>query len=92
MILAYWSARKDYKIIREMPTGYGYADVVFLPLPSRNKPAGEVELKYDKTAEGAIRQIKDKKYSDIWKDYAGEVVLVGINYDKEKREDLPDHT
>ena len=27
---AYYSARKDYKITREFPAGYGFADVVFL--------------------------------------------------------------
>ena len=86
VILAYWSARKDYRIIREMPAGYGYADIVFLPLPGRNKPAIIVELKYGKTVEVAIQQIKDKKYSDAWKGYTGEVVLVGINYDKDKKE------
>ncbi len=46
--LAYYSARKDYRMIRELPTGRGFADVVFLPLPSVNKPALVVELKYDK--------------------------------------------
>jgi len=29
--LAYYSAMNHYKMIREMPTGIGYADVVFLP-------------------------------------------------------------
>ncbi len=86
VILAYWSARKDYKIIREMPAGYGYADIVFLPLPGRDKPAIMVELKYNKTAETAIQQIKDKKYSDALKNYSGEVVLVGINYKKDKKD------
>ena len=86
VILAYWSARKDYDIIREMPTGYGYADIVFLPLSGRNKPAIVVELKYNDTAETAIQQIKNKKYGDKLKDYSGEIVLVGINYDKDKKE------
>ncbi len=86
VILAYWSARKDYKIIREMPAGYGYADIVFLPLPGRGKPAMVVELKYNKTAETAVRQIKDKKYPDALKNYSGEVVLVGINYEKDKKD------
>lgn len=45
--LAYYSARKDYRIIRELPTGHGFADVVFLPLPSKGKPALVIELKYD---------------------------------------------
>lgn len=42
-----------------------------------------IELKWNKSARGAIDQIKDKKYSDALKDYGGEILLVGINYDKD---------
>lgn len=56
--LAYYSARKDYRLIRELPTGRGFADVVFLPLPHTGNPALIVELKYDESADTAIRQIK----------------------------------
>lgn len=87
VILAYWSARKDYKIIREMPAGYGYADIVFLPLPRRDKPTIVVELKYEKTMQIAIRQINDKNYVDALKGYAGDVVLVKINYNKDKKKE-----
>ena len=44
-----------------------------------------VELKYDGSAESAIEQIKEKQYTDCLKDYSGEVLLVGINYDKESK-------
>lgn len=81
--LAYYSARKDYRIIRELPAGRGFADVVFLPLPSVNKPALVVELKYNKTAETAIQQIKSRQYTQALEDYVGEIVIVGINYDKD---------
>ena len=37
--LAYYSARKDYVLIREFPSGKGFADIVFLPLPHTKKPA-----------------------------------------------------
>lgn len=80
--LAYYSARKDYKMIRELPTGRGFADVVFLPLPFCNKPALVVELKYDKSASTAIQQIKDRKYTQALEGYFGEVLLVEMNYDK----------
>ena len=80
--IAYYSARKDYKLIREMPTGCGFADVVFLPLPSTGKPAIVVELKYDKTTDSAIQQIKDRHYTQALEGYSGEILLVGINYDK----------
>lgn len=82
--LAYFSARKDYRMIREFPTGRGFADVVFLPLPHTGKPALVVELKYDGSACAAIRQIKEKRYTQALEGYAGEILLVGINYDKGK--------
>ena len=66
--------------------GMGYADIVFLPLPGRNKPAIVVELNYNQTAQTAILQIKDKKYIDVVKDYTGDMILVGINYNKDKKE------
>lgn len=84
--LAYFSARKDYKLIRELPTGRGYADVVFLPMPSSGKPALVVELKYDKTADATIQQIKDRNYVQALEGYSGEILLVGINYDKDNKD------
>ena len=80
---AYYSARKDYKIIRELPTGRGFADVVFLPLPKTGKPALIIELKVNKSAETALQQIKDRGYTQALEGYAGEILLVGISYDKD---------
>jgi len=76
--LAYYSARKDYRLIRELPTGRGFADIAFLPLPSVNQPAFIVELKYDKTAQSALQQIKDRQYTQALEGYSGELLLVGI--------------
>ncbi len=81
--LAYYSARKEYKMIRELPSGRGYADIVFLPLPHTGKPALVVELKYDKTVSAAIQQIKDRQYTQALEGYVGEILLVGVNYDKD---------
>lgn len=83
--LAYYSARKDYRLIRELPAGHGFADIVFLPLPAAGKPALIIELKYDKSANTAINQIKDRNYSRALEGYSGEVLLVGVNYDKESK-------
>jgi len=83
--LAYYSACKDYVLIREMPTGNGFSDMVFLPKRNSLKPALVLELKWDKTAEGAISQIKNKKYISTLKEYKGDILLVGINYDKRSR-------
>ncbi len=81
--LAYYSARKDYRLIRELPAGHGFADIVFLPLPSVKKPALIVELKYNKTAHTAIQQIKDRQYTQALEGYAGEILAVGINYNRD---------
>ena len=86
LALAYYSARKQYEIIREFPTGEGFADLAFIPRKGVNAPAIVAELKYDKTAEGAIKQIKDRNYTDKLTAFSGEILLVGINYDKESKE------
>ncbi|MCD8198195.1 MAG: PD-(D/E)XK nuclease domain-containing protein [Lachnospiraceae bacterium] len=83
--IAYYTARNYYTIIRELPSGRGFVDLVFIPLPGTNKPAMIVELKYNKSAAGAIQQIKDKYYTGALKGYAGNLLLVGINYDKKEK-------
>ncbi|MDE7300285.1 MAG: PD-(D/E)XK nuclease domain-containing protein, partial [Lachnospiraceae bacterium] len=76
----------DYKIIREMPAGHGFADIVFLPLPHTDKPAIVMELKYGKSADSAVQQIKDRNYAQALEGYSGKVLLVGINYDREDKD------
>lgn len=83
--LAYYSARKDYRLIREFPTGKGFADIVFLPLPHAKKPALVVELKYGKTAGSALQQIREKNYTQALEGYAGEILLVGAGYDRDSK-------
>ena len=83
--LAYYSARKDYRLIREFPTGKGFADIVFLPLPHANKPAMVVELKYDKKACSALMQIKERRYTQALEGYTGEILLVGVSYNKDNK-------
>ena len=89
LAIAYLSAMQYYfKPVREMPTGRGFADFVFMPKQEyRNVyPALVVELKWNKTADTALQQIRDKKYPESLLSYTGNMFLVGINYDKEKKE------
>ncbi len=79
--LAYYGARTEYTMIRELPTGKGFADIVFLPHKYSDKPAMIVELKWNQSAEGAIKQIKEKDYVKALELYTGDILLVGINYD-----------
>lgn len=84
--LAYISRVDDYFTIQELPSGIGYADMVFLPRRTSDKPAIVVELKWNKSAKGAIAQIKDNNYIEAIKDYGGDILLVGINYDKKSKQ------
>lgn len=89
LAIAYLSAMQYYfKPIREMPAGRGFADFVFLPKMEYTKefPALLVELKWNKEAKTAIGQIKERKYPDALVQYPGDILLVGISYDKKSKE------
>ena len=84
--LALYCAEEYYLSVREMPAGKGFADIVYLPRPQHvEKPALVVELKWNRDAEGAIRQIQEKQYPEILRKFAGKILLVGVNYDKKTK-------
>ena len=85
LTIAYIWAKNDYVIHREYATGKGYADLVMIPRRNVNKPAMVVELKFNNTADTAIDQIKRKEYPSKIAEYTGDILLVGINYDKETK-------
>ena len=82
--LAYYSARNDYEIFKELPTGKGYADLTFIPRKNVDAPAMVIELKYNKNESVALNQIKAKNYTEKLKAFSGEILLVGISYDDNK--------
>ena len=85
--LALYAARNFYTIHRELAGGKGFADLVFIPKKQfAEKPALVVELKWDKSAESAIKQMKEKKYFESLEEYQNNMLLVGINYDKKTKE------
>lgn len=69
-------------MIRELPAGRGFADLVLVPHRNQDAPAIVLELKWDVDARSAISQIKRQNYGTALKSYFGEVILVGINYDR----------
>ena len=84
--LAFYFAREFYTLIRELPSGKGFADICMIPRRKyADKPAAVIELKWDKSACGAIEQIKEKRYTAALSEYQGKLLLVGINYDKETK-------
>ena len=78
--LAYLAARDYYTVIREEKSGKGYCDYLFIP-NRKSRAAIILELKYEKSAEEALKQIKNKNYVQRVEDYP-EILLVGINYSK----------
>lgn len=88
LTIAYYHAMNDYIIHRELATGKGFADLVFIPRRNVDKPALVIELKCNKDVDAAIDQIKRKNYPAKVAEYmdspnAGDILLIGINYDKE---------
>ena len=87
LTMAYFTAQGYYNIIRELPSGKGFADFTFIPRSNAGwRPAMVVELKYNKSADTAIRQIKEKRYQGALSGYSEKVLLVGINYDAEGKD------
>ena len=87
--IAYLSSMKYYfKPIRELPTGRGFADFVYIPKKeySTDYPVLIVELKWNKSADTAIQQIKQNKYPKSLLQYTGDILLVGINYNKKEKQ------
>ena len=83
--LAYYYASNDYIIHRELATGKGFADLVMIPRRNVSSPAIIVELKYNQDADTAISQILRKQYPAKVAEYTGDLLLVGINYDKQQK-------
>lgn len=81
--LAYYTYRDHYLQLEELPAGDGCADIVYLPKKDSGYPALLIELKWNKSADNAIAQIHDRNYPQALEGFGGELLLVGINYDKD---------
>ncbi|MCI5727393.1 MAG: ATP-binding protein [Clostridium sp.] len=92
LTMAYFTAKAYYEIVREHPAGKGYVDFIFKPRVNAGwRPAMVVELKYNKSADTAIKQIKEKRYQGVLSGYSDKILLVGINYDADVK-DKKHHT
>lgn len=83
--LGYLGAIDHYIEIQELPSGKGYADLVFIPRRNTNKPLMIIELKWNDSEQSAIDQIKNRDYPEVLKDFSGEILLVGIKYDQKSK-------
>lgn len=83
--MAYLTAIDDYQDIQELPTGKGYADIVYLPRPCSSNPVLVIELKWNQDVKTAIDQIHERDYPEIMKSFSGEIILVGISYNTKSK-------
>ncbi len=83
--LAYISSIGEFQEIQELPSGTGYADIVYLPKKGSMMPVMLIELKWNRTAEGAISQIKERNYPQVLESYGSDILLVGISYDEKTK-------
>lgn len=90
--LAYYTYREHYLQFEELPAGEGYADIVYIPKPDSDWPALVIELKWNKSAQGAIDQIMKKKYPSVLEGSGYSILLVGITYDKDAKAGEKRHT
>lgn len=83
LTMAYFTAPAYYTVIREFPSGKGFADFALIPRSDAGgRPAMIIELKWDESADSAITQIKERRYAGKLVGYGDKVLLVGINYEK----------
>ena len=87
--LAFYSAMRRYRLVREVPAGKGYADLLMVPLKSSGDiPGVVVELKWGASAQDVVAQMRERGYADVFRGTAAErrAILCGIAYDpKTKR-------
>ena len=68
---------EDHDELEELPSGHGFADIVYLPKRYARIPALVVELKRDKPVDSAPDQIRSRNYPKVLQDCGGPVLLVG---------------
>ena len=83
-----WCTERDYECYRELQSGKGSADLIYVPKRNMHLPILLIEFKYGQSAEEAMNQIKEKEYFSryIDGDYPNDVLLIGINYNPKTKE------
>ena len=82
---AYIAAADHYATVEELPSGRGLADVVYLPRRGDSAPALVVELKWDRSPEAAVAQVRERDYPAVLRGFGGPILLVGVTYDRKSK-------
>ena len=78
--------RENYLPIKEFPSNQKRIDFLLLPVSNRDT-AIIIELKYEKCEEEAVEQIKERNYGIDLTPYKKNMVIVGLNYNKDAEND-----
>ena len=84
--LAFFAYKDKFTQLEELASGDGYADIVYLPKKGIDMPIMVIELKWNRSAETALDQIRRKHYPDVLEGRDEQILLVGISYDKDDPE------
>ena len=68
-----------------MPSGTGYADLVYIPKKYDPSPTLIIELKAGGSPQEALQQIRSRNYASCLAESKIKPLLVAITYDKEDR-------
>ena len=84
--IAFVHALNYYNCFKELSTGKGFADLVYVPVvKSPEHPAIIIELKINESTGKALQQIQNRQYFDALDNYKGNLLFVAINYDKDTK-------
>ena len=83
-----WQTEREYEVFRELQSGKGSADLIYVPKRNMHLPILLIEFKYGQSAEEALNQIKEKEYFSRYRDgdYPNDVLLIGINYNPKTKD------
>lgn len=83
-----WRTEREYECFRELQSGKGSTDLIYVPRRSATLPILLIEFKYGKSAKEAIDQIREKEYFSRHRqgDYPNDVLLIGIGYNPKTKD------
>ncbi len=83
-----WRTEREYECFRELQSGKGSADLIYVPKRNMNLPVLLIEFKYGLSAGETMKQIKEKEYFSRYRegDYPNDVLLIGINYNPKTKD------
>ena len=87
LVLGYLTALDHYRRFEEIASGRGFVDILLMPRKGHAVPPIIIELKWNRSAEGAVLQMKEKHYSQVLSKFGlkDEVLLVGVSYNTETK-------